>query len=78
MFPEDLKVEAAQAARQDNTTFGEFVRRALKKYLLLRKNQRAQDSFLGSQTRFDDQGPKDVAENHDTYLTEADPHGRST
>ncbi|MDO8644267.1 MAG: hypothetical protein Q7S00_04785 [bacterium] len=72
MLPEPLKLKAEKEAEKEKVSFGELIRRALEKYLLLKKG--GHDPFLSSQTLFHDEGPMDVAEHHNDYLLKKGPH----
>ena len=75
MLPESFKTRLAREAERERISFGELVRRALQKYLLIKEGATAHDSFLSSKTIFQDKGSKDVSEKHDRYLAGKDAHG---
>ncbi|MBI2981627.1 MAG: ribbon-helix-helix protein, CopG family [Deltaproteobacteria bacterium] len=68
MLPEAFKSKLDREAEREKISFGELVRRALQKYLLIREGAAAHDSFLSSKTIFQDKGEADVSEHHDRYL----------
>lgn len=70
MLPEVFKSKLEQEAEREGLSFGELVRRALQKYLLIKEGTTAHDPFLSSTTVFQDKGPRDVSKNHDRYLSE--------
>lgn len=74
MLPEAFKSKLDREAKKEKISFGELVRRALQKYLLIREGATAQDSFLSSKTIFHDEGPSDVSEKHDQHLSGRSPH----
>lgn len=72
MLPENFKSRLDREAEREEISFGELVRRALQKYLLIKEG--AHDTFLSSKTIFQDEGETDVSEHHDRYLHNRDPH----
>src|SRR3990167_8085720 len=68
MLPETLKLKFEKEAKKEKVSFGELVRRALEKYLLVQEDPWKNDSFFSSKTVFNDDGPTDMAERHDYYL----------
>ena len=74
MLPEAFKSRRDREAEREEISFGELVRRALQKYLLIREGAGGHDSFLSSKTLFQDKGETDVSEQHDRYLNKRDPH----
>lgn len=76
MLPMTLRGRLEKEAKGQNLSFGELVRRALQKYLLLKNMPEVTDPFLASHTTFDDKGPADGARLHDNYLTRFSPHGK--
>ena len=74
MIPEPLKAKLEFEAEKEHVSFAELIRGALEKYLLSKKGRATHDSFLSSQTCFNDQGPSDVSEKHDRYLLDKESH----
>lgn len=78
MLPEGLKAKLEKEAVREKISFGELVRRALQKYLFIKKDPYAHDTFFSSKTVFESEGPDDNALNHDKYLYEdVDVHHRN-
>lgn len=67
MLPELLKSKLEKEAEREKVSFGELVRRALEKYLLVQSDPWKYDSFFSSTTLFDS-GVTDSAVRHDYYL----------
>lgn len=76
---EPLDERAAEAARRLGITVEEFVRRAVDDRLKTIETRQT-DPFFSDAAVFDgpDDGVTDVAENHDHYLYDVDPHGGSS
>lgn len=77
VLPSALKSTLQKEAERQRVSFGELVRTALQKYLLVRKGVESEDSLLASRTLFSDEGPSDVSERHDAYLIGRPVHGVS-
>lgn len=65
MLPEDLRRAAEREARQMGLSLGELIRRRLSSAL---KKQVPEKPAFFKRTAWTDNGPKDLAENHDKYL----------
>lgn len=76
MLPMALRGRLEKEAKDQNLSFGELVRRALQKYLLLKNVTEAAEPFFSSKTVFGDKGPADGARLHDNYLIRLSPHGK--
>lgn len=74
MLPESVRADIEREARKAGVSFGEMVRRVLEKYLLAIRGKAIHDPFFSSQTVFQDDGPTDVATDHDRALTDRGPH----
>lgn len=68
VLPTTLKAKIQKEAEKDHVSMGEFIRKAIEKYLSVRHEALVQDSFLASETFFCDDGPVDGAQKHDAYL----------
>jgi len=71
VLPLNLKRSAAEAARHGGISFGEFVRRAVRKELAEAASQgggRRKDPFLDDTAVYRGRGPKNYARDHDKYL----------
>jgi hypothetical protein len=73
----DLKERAVQRARERKISFGEFVRQAVEQQLKAAVpvkaggKKKTGDPFWDNWVPIDDDGPTDMALNHDQYLYEA-------
>src|SRR5258708_37274467 len=69
MLPEKLKSQAQQEARRQGVSLGQFIRKAVEANLT-RSNGKddAPHPFFDDDFVIADDGPADVAENHDQYL----------
>lgn len=74
LLPNPLRLKLAKEAEREHVSLGELIRRALEKYIVSKRSITAHDSFLSSQTVFDDEGPSNVADRHDEHLYKQDPH----
>ncbi|HXP87530.1 MAG TPA: hypothetical protein VN841_22550 [Bryobacteraceae bacterium] len=74
-MPPDLKERAVRRARAQKISFGEFVRQAVEQQLKVRLKplgkKKTGDPFWDNWVPIDDDGPTDMALNHDKYLYEA-------
>ncbi len=71
VLPLALKHSAVAAARERGISFGELVRRAVRKELAepaARANRRRKDPFLDDAAVYRGRGPKNYARDHDKYL----------
>jgi hypothetical protein len=74
VLSEPLEAQAAEVARRQGISVDEFVQRAVEEHLK-RLAKRAADPFFSDTAVFVDDGPTDMALNHDHYLYDVDPHG---
>lgn len=76
VLSEPLESQAADVARRQGISVDELVQRAVEEHLK-RIAKRAADPFFADVAVFcgPDDGITDVAENHDKYLYDVDPHG---
>ena len=68
MLPPELKMKALQRANQMGISLGELIRNSLIALLHHSKEQITNDALFADNDVFNDQGPQDLAENHDCYL----------
>jgi hypothetical protein len=73
VMPLPLKAKAVARARQQGISFGEFVRHAVEKQLVVSAKSRSSkaktgDPFWDNLVTYDDDGPVDLAARHDDYL----------
>jgi hypothetical protein len=72
VLPSRLKEKATARAREQNISFGEFVRRAVEKQLAVRASSKAKnrgrDPYLDNLVVFDDDGPADLSVRIDEFL----------
>ena len=68
MLPPELKMKALQRANQMGISLGELIRNSLTALLHHSKEQTTDDPLFTDNNVFNDQGPQDLAENHDRYL----------
>ena len=74
MLPADLRRRAQRRAQQEGLSLAELIRQALEESLRESRGGRAQDSFFADNAVFHgEDGPTDVALNHDKYLYDYDP-----
>lgn len=73
---EPLNTQAAEAARKAGISVEELVRRAIDEHLKDIAGPSA-DPFFADTAVYDgpDDGVRDLVENHDRHLYDADPHG---
>lgn len=64
MLPEDLKIEAEDAARKQGISLGEMVRLSLRQNLA----RQTVDPFFSDSEFYGGNVPKDLTKNHDQYL----------
>ena len=68
MLPDDLRTRAASRARELGISMGELIRIAIETALIEPEQTRQHDTFFSDRTVFRDNGPDNLAENHDQYL----------
>jgi len=68
MLPSELKTRAIQKANQRGISLGEFIRESLESMLSNPKEYFINDPLFTDDAVFHDQGPDDLAKNHDHYL----------
>lgn len=68
MLPSELKIRALQKANQMGISLAELIRESLETILSDSKEQAINDPLFNDDDIFHDQGPRDLAQNHDRYL----------
>ncbi len=69
MLPPELKIQAQRQAREQEVSFGEFIRQAIESKLKgSGADRRAEDPMFADLQVFRGDAPSDSAENHDDYL----------
>ena len=68
MLPSKLKIRALQKANQMGISLAELIRESLETILSHSKEQAINDPLFTDDDIFYDQGPSDLAQNHDRYL----------
>ena len=70
MLPSELKTKALQRANQKGISLSELIRESLEDMLNEPKDHFIDDPLFADDAVFHDQGPEDLAQNHDHYLYE--------
>ena len=68
MIPDDLKIRAANRAKSEGISLGEFIRMSLEKALRDADRKYPDDPFLADDCVYEGDTPSDLAQNHDKYL----------
>jgi hypothetical protein len=72
VLPARVKEQAMARARDQKISFGEFVRRAVEKQLVVKSNDKSKnkigDPYLDNLVVFEDDGPPDVSVRVDEFL----------
>ena len=70
MLPEALKRKAEAQAKRQHLSLGGYIRHSLERSILRDGNgsDRSRDPLFNTDLVFEDNGPADLAENHDKYL----------
>lgn len=68
MLPSELKTKAIQKANQKGISLGELIRESLEVILNNPEGYFKDDPLFADDAVFHDQGPEDLARNHDHYL----------
>lgn len=68
MLSSELKTRAIQKANQRGISLGELIRESLETVLNNPQDRFIDDPLLTDDAVFHDQGPGDLAQNHDDYL----------
>jgi hypothetical protein len=67
-LPEDLAEKAGQTAAEKGTSFDDFVRESLERYLRKLELPWSEDPFFAYRKVFEGPVPTDISERHDDYL----------
>lgn len=68
MLSQELKIRALQKANQMGISLGELIRKSLETMLNNKNKKNMDDPLFADDAVFHDQGPDDLALNHDRYL----------
>lgn len=71
MIPEELKIKVKRQAGIKGISLAQFIRESLELSLEKLENENLEDdSFVSDDAVYYGKTPKDISENHDTYLYE--------
>ncbi len=68
MLPMDLKIRAEEHARKTGVSLGRLIREALEATLRGLSREPEEDPLFSDGAVHRDEGPRDLAKNHDNYL----------
>ena len=68
MFPPVLKRKAVAAAKRQGISLGRFIRQSVEQSLEKLNGRRVRDPLFDDDFVYEDDGPADLAANHDKYL----------